>query len=284
MILIADSGATKTTWVLLDAHKNQVGEYSTMGFSPIFHTEKDIVTALNHSSELTEVALQIQELRYFGAGCSSEERNARIMNATQRVFPNARIFVEHDLLGAAIATCGNAAGIACILGTGSNSCFFDGQKVHEVVPSLDFILSDEGSGTRLGIELLRQFMYKRLPQNIHDAFNATYHVDKEIILRKVYSEPHPKGFLSSFAKFLYEHKIDASIRALIAKCFDDFFEYRVKCYANYDQYPTHFVGSIAHYFSDILEECAEQQGVVMGKVIQAPIHGLVDFFRQERVE
>jgi glucosamine kinase len=278
MLLIADSGATKTSWALVDAQKQIVGEYSTMGFSPIFHSKTDITNALNGNGDLMMWALQITQVRYFGAGCSSPERNAKIHDALKQVFSHAHIFIEHDLLGAAIATCGNNAGIACILGTGSNSCYFDGTELHEVVPSLDFILSDEGSGTKLGMELIRQYMYNRLPEDLHNELLNTYHLDKEMVLRKVYSESHPKAFLSSFAKFMHTHKENPAIQEIVLNCFDEFLDYRVTCYPNYRQIPVHFVGSIAHYFADMLVIATQKRQIQLGKIIQAPIYGLVEHF------
>lgn len=278
MLLIADSGATKTSWVLLNSEKQIVGEYSTMGFSPLFHSEAAITNALNGNSDLIMWALQVTEVRYFGAGCSSPERNEKIYNALKQVFFHAHIFIEHDLLGAAIATCGNEAGIACILGTGSNSCYFDGTQLHEVVPSLDFILSDEGSGTKLGMELIRQYMYNRLPEDLHSELYNTYHLDKEMVLRKVYSESHPKAFLSSFAKFMYTHKENPAIQQIVLSCFDEFLDYRVTCYPNYRQVPVHFVGSIAHYFADMLAIVTQKRQIQLGKIIQAPIYGLIEHF------
>lgn len=276
MLLIADSGATKTSWVLLNDQRQIVEEYNTMGFSPIFHTTNDIVTALNGNGDLMMWALQVSEVRYFGAGCSSAERNAKIHHALHQVFSNAHTYVEHDLLGAAIATCGSSAGIACILGTGSNSCYFDGQQVHELIPSLDFILSDEGSGTKLGMELIRQYMYQRLPNDLHLELQQTYQLDKEMVLRKVYSEKHPKAFLSSFAKFMHIHRRHTAIEAIVLRCFDEFLDYRVTCYPQYRQVPVHFVGSIAHYFADQLHTATQQRGMQLGKIIQAPIYGLVE--------
>lgn len=283
MLLIADSGATKTAWVLLDKSKQKVGQYTTMGFSPMFHDSTIITQAILKEKQLTKYAQVVEEIQYFGAGCSSAARCTVIEQALWSVFPKAIISVEHDLLASAIATCGNDKGIACILGTGSNSCYYDGttKTLSEEIPSLDYILGDEGSGSWLGKKLVTNFLYKRLPIELTHQFQKKYpQINKEFILKRVYKEAHPKVFLASLTPFLYEHKTNAYIHQFLLDAFLEFVTIHVCIFPNHTQVPIHFVGSISHYFQEELQEVITQKKLLMGKVIKDPIYGLVDYFQK----
>lgn len=279
MIIIADSGATKTNWVLADTKtQNILGEYETIGFSPMFCTEEQVLTALHANIALHGYAGRIEHVYFFGAGCSSEERCAKMQHIFAKFFTKAEIWVNHDMLGAAIALCHNQPGMACILGTGSNSVYYDGKTLFEETPALDYILGDEGSGTHIGKMLLRLYLYKRLPADLQLDFTALYEVNKEIVLAKVYKELNPKRYLASFAHFAGKHIEHPFIEKLVYDCFTEFLEYHVCIYPQSKQVSVNFAGSVAHYFSKILEKVVEDKGLKVGRIVQKPIYELLNYY------
>ncbi|HRI27029.1 MAG TPA: hypothetical protein PK239_07770 [Chitinophagales bacterium] len=283
MLLIADSGATKTNWILANTDtQNIVGEYETIGFSPLFCTEEQVLEALRNNQALAAYAHIIDNLYFFGAGCSSEERCAKMRNIFTKFFTRANILVDHDMLGAAIALCHNNPGIACILGTGSNSVFYDGKNLYEETPALDFILGDEGSGTHLGKMIVRLYLYKRLPADLHADFAATYEVNKEIVLQKVYKEMNPKRYLASFARFAGKHEQHPFMRKLVYDCFAEFLTYHVCIYPQSSYAPVHFAGSVAHYFDEILQSAVTDKQLIMGRIIQKPIYELLNYYLKNK--
>lgn len=283
MLLVADSGASKTAWILSD-NDGYPREFSTMGFTPMFHSEQDILIALGGNSGLSEWADRVSVVRYFGSGCSSEDRIAKVQNALQKFFPNAAVYVEHDLLGSVLATCGHASGISCILGTGSNACFYDGQTIHEEVPSLDYVLGDEGSGAYFGKKLITKFLYKQLPTDLHDAFYAQYHIDKETALNRVYRMPNAKTWLAGFSQFLREHLTHPYVANFIFEGIDEFVQTRILIFPNCRQVPVHFVGSIAFHFQTILQSVCEKHQLTIGKIIKEPIYELTDYIKSQEIK
>ena len=180
MLLVADSGSTKCDWVFTDGSEKR-STYHTMGFNPFFHPTDLIESEIRKNTELSALASQVQHVFFYGAGASHPSRNAVIEEALKRVFTHAEITVDHDLTGAVYATCGDEPGIACIMGTGSNSCYFDGQDIYEEVPALGYVLGDEAGGTFYGKELLRMFLYHELPEKIHQGLIDRYQLTKESI-------------------------------------------------------------------------------------------------------
>lgn len=279
MILIADSGATKAEWVAIHPdHDTEV--FETPGFNPYFSDtefienviEKDLVPFLETS--------HINEIYFYGAGCSTIAKCTIVENALIKEFPNAHVEIYHDLLGAARALLGNSEGIACILGTGSNSCYYDGENVVENISSLGYLFGDEGSGAYLGKTFLRDYLKGYTPKNIRKAFFDRYGFSLENILDAVYNQTHPNRFLASFAEFIGEHRENSYIRKIIEKNFDDFFKQQVTRYSSYRDVPVSVVGSVGYHFSDILKEVAANHDVKTGKIDKSPIAGLVDYHRE----
>jgi hypothetical protein len=200
-----------------------------------------------------------------------------ICRGLQGVFTNANIVVEHDLLGSAMATYDGEPCISCILGTGSNSCFFDGQSVYEEVPSLAYILGDEGSGSYFGKILLREYFYKKLPGDLLSAFEKEFQLTKEEVLQKVYREPNPNTYLAGFMRFIAVFRDHPHVKSWIIAGIREFIGIHVKCFANWQKVPVHFVGSIGHIFIDSLKEAARLEGLRLGRVIQKPIEGLAEY-------
>lgn len=277
MILIADSGSTKTDWVAFGADR-KIHEFTTSGFNPLFNSTESIITELKRNVPLSEIREKISAVYFFGAGCSSTDRNKIVFDALTAHFPYAISFVEHDMLGCALAVCDSNPGLACILGTGSNICFFDGHHISDTRHGLGYVLGDEGSGSYFGKKLLSRYLYGLMPQDIETAFTREFNLTKEDIIRKTYKEPNPNVFLASFARFLSDHPGHHFIRDLVHSGFTEFFETNVLSYPESRNHPVHFVGSIAHFFADILNQVAEEKNIELGKIIRKPITGLTDYF------
>ena len=276
MILVADSGSTKCDWVLLDG-ENRVAELSTMGFNPFYHDVDFIVDALRKEAVFVSNSQNVSAIHFYGAGCSSPERNETIEEALTAVFARAKIHVGHDVLGAAIAACQGKTGIACILGTGSNSCYFDGNKTSEVLPSLGYILGDEGSGAWFGKQLLTDYLYKEsIPSALKNEL-LSKGFEKSSILENVYMKPHANVYLASFMKIIANHRETEYVQNLIGSGMKAFLERHVCCFDNYKEVPTSFVGSVAFHFQDILKIECDKLGIQFGNVVQKPIDGLVAF-------
>jgi N-acetylglucosamine kinase-like BadF-type ATPase len=280
MLLVVDSGSTKADWKL--SHKGEViGDFNSMGFNPFFHDTQTVVDELSANKPLMKYANDIERIYFFGAGCSHPSRNIIVEKGLKIVFPNARVFVGHDLDACAYATCGDEAGIACILGTGSNSCYFDGVKVHEFNHGLGYIIGDEGSGSYFGKKLLAYFLYKVLPPDIRDDFEKTYKVTKENIIENVYHKPAVNVYLASFSTFLSKHRNHPYFKNLVLKGFGEFMDVNVCNIPGYSNVPVHFVGSLAFYFSDIIKEAADMRGIEVGNIIQKPIDNLMHYFLEK---
>ena len=188
--------------------------------------------------------------------------------------------VSHDLDGAALATYNGEPHIAAILGTGSNSCFFDGEKIYEEVPALAYILGDESSGSYYGKRLLADYLYRRMPRHLYDEFKATYNLTKDIVMTNVYMRPHANVYLASFMRFCSSHRDEPYIRNMIRKGMREYLETHIACYDNHREVPVNFVGSIAHYFEDVLRNVAGEMGIRVGHIVKKPIHGLVDYHKK----
>lgn len=274
MIVVADSGSTKCDWVFINNEKEMI-KTATMGFNPFFHSDELIESKLRENEVIAELKSQTKEVYFYGAGCSSVERNNTVEKSLRLIFNEAQIIqVDHDLTGAALATAQSNIGITCIIGTGSNSCFFDGQKVHESVPALGYILGDEGSGSYFGKQLLAKYLYKKLPADLHRAFEEKYDISKEIIFANVYNKANPNVYLASFMKFISEHRDHPFFKEMIYKGLASFINIHVWCYENFREVPVHFVGSIAYYFRDVLEEVARNHRFTIGNIEKRPVEPL----------
>jgi glucosamine kinase len=280
MILVADSGSSKTDW-LLDNPGGTPTEYRTDGLNPYFLTEKEIAKKLHEQLPgLTAISHQITEIYFFGAGCSSPDRHEMVSNALSQVFPKAFVSVDSDLLGSAYATCGHDKGICCVLGTGSNISFFDGENVAEGKHGLGYVLGDEGSGSWLGKILVTDYMYGTMPANIAASFHETYQLDKAAIIKNVYQQPRANSYLASFAKFINGIQQTEYAQKVLNDSFIEFIESNIKSYPEYHQYKCHFVGSIAYHFSDELKAQCAKYHIKVGKIIQKPIDELLKFILQ----
>ncbi|MEM7792166.1 MAG: hypothetical protein AAF546_12245 [Verrucomicrobiota bacterium] len=280
MLLIADSGSTKANWHLVYGPlKNE--RFETMGYSPHYLSTEQIEASLRKDllPEMGDRIELVTKIYFYGTGCSSEQDVATVFNAIQPCFPKAEIFVDHDLLASARATCGRSAGIACILGTGSNSCLFDGTHVTDNLPSLGFMLGDEGSGGDLGRRLAKAYYYREMPEELAKAFHEKYDgLTKNQLIHKVYTEEDmPSRYMASFSKFLGEHLEHPYIRNLIAGSFGEFLDRQVLKYPSAHEDPIHFIGSIAHFFQEILLECLKERQMTIGEIIRNPMERLINY-------
>lgn len=275
MLLIADSGSTKCDWRLVDEDKSY-RDFKSIGINPYFHDEEVIEAELKKVEPLIENADKITAVFFYGAGCSSTELKRIVDRGLGRIFEKAQIYVDHDLVAAAFAVYEDEPCIACILGTGSNSCHFDGDIVREEVPALAYILGDEGSGSYFGKKLLTDFLYKKLPENIHQALIDEFDLNKNTIMDRVYRMPHANVYLASFMRFISSFRSEPYVRAMIREGLEKFIDIHVKCFRDAGKVKTHFVGSVAHYQEDILREVAAEKGIVVGNIINQPIKGLYE--------
>lgn len=277
MMLVADSGSTKTDWVAAMPSGDRKN-FHTAGFNPFFHDYDFVISALKADTGLTGISSLVTKIYFFGSGCSSPDRIEQIRKPLADFFTNADVVVEHDMLGCALSVCEGKPGIACILGTGSNTCLFDGKSLAPVRHGLGYVLGDEGSGSYFGRKLLSAFTYKILPADLQSAFAEKYALTKEDIIDRVYKKPGPNVWMASHAPFLSSHISHPYIQELIRKGFSEFFETNVKSYSESSELPVHFTGSIAWTFREILASVAGEYGVKLGNVIQKPVNGLADYF------
>jgi len=274
-ILIADSGATKTDWCLTYGGEI-VQRFSTKGISPVYQTEEEIAEEIRlHAYPLLK-GKKVQSIHFYGSGCIPE-KIVFVKNAIYRSFPIDAICIYSDLMAAAHSLCRHNAGIACILGTGSNSCEWDGYNMVKQVSPLGFILGDEGSGAVLGKQLVSDALKNQLSEGLKEKLLAEYDLDQATIIDKVYRQPFPSRFLATLAPFLWKHIEEQSIRRIVERSFSDFFERNVMQY-NYQKNKVNFVGSIAWYFSGVLRKVAEEKKIKIGKIEQSPMEGLIKFY------
>lgn len=278
MILVADSGSTKTDWRLIDGSKNNQVSFNTLGFNPYFINEEGIIKALS-SSTLSAYKKNISAIYFYGAGCSSEAKSNIVKTALQTFFnATPTVFVAHDLLAAARAVSNKNASLVAILGTGANTCFYDGTDIVENIPALGYLLGDEGSGAHLGLNFIKKYLHHAFSADINAAFQKKYPTyTLNTILDAVYKQSLPNRFLAQFSHFILSHKENNAIQELILSCFTAFFEQYIIRYPNYQNYSLNLVGSVAYHYQDFIKQVAANYGVIIEKIVKQPIDGLVDY-------
>lgn len=274
MLLIVESGSTKADWMLI--REGSTVPYSTKGFNPFFHGKEDILLELNDHLELDLVKDQVTEIYFYGAGCSSTELNAKIEAGLSAFFVNAKIKVGHDLLACALSLYEGKPLIASIIGTGSNSCFYDGVKLKEEIPALGYILGDEGSGSYFGKRILADYLYHRLPDVMMKEL-SNQGLTKEKVIEHVYMKSDANVYIASFMPVLIKNKDLDYSQKLIKKGLKEFIDIHVKCFKNYKDAQVSFVGSVASLLKDELKEVCAAEGVQFGKVVRRPLENLVKY-------
>ncbi|KUJ50399.1 BadF/BadG/BcrA/BcrD ATPase family protein [Chryseobacterium sp. JAH] len=277
MIAIVDSGSTKSDWVILDEFKNVFLKTETIGFNPNFISRELIVPEIEKNTSLTSVKNSITKIYFYGSGCGVKQNCDTVEQEVGRVFINAKITVREDLAAAAYAAYNGKPAIVCIMGTGSNSCYFDGENLKIKLPSLGILIGDEGSGSAIGKQLVRRFFMQKLPQDLHAEFEETYHLTVEEALKNMYHSTRPNAFLADFNKFVVERKDHPYFIQMVSEEMKNFFEYQVLPYEESKESEINFIGSIAYYYENILRSVASELQLNVGQVVQKPIESLVNY-------
>lgn len=275
-ILLADSGATKCEWCVVDKGKVKKTVF-TLGISPYF-LNTDQIEELIRRDLFPEISrYKLEAIYYYGTGCKNPANRKSVQKAIQRVFPGQPVEVNHDLMGAARAVCQRGKGIACILGTGSNSCYYDGKKIVKNSPGLGYVLGDEGSGAYLGKKVIQYYLYKTFDEELAYRFEDKFKMKDVDILDRVYKQPLPNRFLASFTLFLADNRGHYMIENIIEDGLNDFFFQHVIKYKESWNYPIHFVGGVAFGFRDVVSDLCSSYELELGKILQHPIEGLIQY-------
>ncbi|WP_372755787.1 ATPase [Labilibaculum sp.] len=272
MIAIAESGSTKTDWVLLNKGSVSLRQ-QTLGINPYHQNTSSIIKIISSLEGFDSV----HQIFFYGAGCATDDKKLLIKNALLKQFPKATSEINSDILAAARSVCGNQKGIACIMGTGSNSCLYDGKNILHNVSPLGYILGDEGSGAVMGKKLIADILKNIAPEDLKNSFYQKYDLKYADIINKVYKEEAPSRFLAQFTVFLSEHLQHPYISKLVTDSFTEFFERNIKQYEHYNKLPIHFIGSIAFYFKNELEFAANKSNLSLGKITKSPLEGLIHY-------
>ncbi|MBN8834953.1 MAG: N-acetylglucosamine kinase [Niastella sp. SCN 39-18] len=279
-ILIADSGSTKTEWCLLEDNKKK--KFITAGLSPYFVSAgqaKQIIEQDVYAKIKNKLPAAVY---FYGTGCSNPVNVKMLNGVLKQVFPKAKIQVDHDLMGAARSLCGHSKGIACILGTGSNSSYYNGKIIVKNSPGLGYVLGDEGSGAYLGKKVIQHYLYKTFDEDLIDRFNEKYKLTASEILDAVYKKPFPNRYLASFTLFLTENRGHYMIENIIEDGFHDFFFNHIYKYRESWTLPIHFTGSVAYGFKDVLKEMCASFELQLGTVSKNPMEGLIQYHRLKK--
>ena len=279
MILIADGGSTKADWIAINNNKEEVFRVRTLGLNPAVVSEDELKNRIINMFQLINIKNEVSEIHFYGAGCGTPKPSKILEDVLQSIFANASINVSEDMLAAVYAASGKTPALVCILGTGSNSCYFDGENVQMKTASLGYVLMDEASGNYFGKLLIREYYYHKMPKAMAEKFEKEFNLDADFIKQNIYRMPNPNMYLASFAKFMFEFKEEKYIKRIIKRGFHEFFKYRILPFEKDTNTPLYFIGSIAFYFRDILEKVAKKYDLKVTDVIQRPIDNLLEYHR-----
>ena len=274
MRLIIDAGSTKMGWILMEGTEVKA-HFVTKGFNPNYSDRQDLIETCQSASLPDE----IQSVHYYGTGCGNEQNCQIVKEVFQNHFSDAKIYVTHDLMAVCHAVLGHDKGIACILGTGSNSCVYDGIDIVEKAVSLGYLVGDEGSGMHIGREVVRACFYGFMPEELRQQFDATYRLELKDFIQRLYHDEQPSKYLASFAKFAGEHQNEPFIHDLVKGCFKAFIEAFVLRFEGCKEMKISFIGSVAYHFKDILRECLAVDGFMLGEIMQTPAEGLIRYYQ-----
>ncbi len=275
--LIADSGATKAEWCLLKNGRKKT--LFTQGISPYFLNTEQIYQLLEKELKPRLRKEEIHEIYYYGTGCANPLNARSVKKALSKSFSGAKVEVTHDLMGAARALCGRDKGVACILGTGANSCYYNGKKILKNSPGLGYVLGDEGSGAYLGKKVIQYYLYGTFDDELRGRFDLTYTTNASEILENVYKKPLPNRYLAGFARFLADNRGHYMIENIIEDGLNDFFFTHLCKYREAWSLPIHFAGSIAFGFKDVLQQLCNSYEFELGRVMKNPMEGLIEYHR-----
>jgi N-acetylglucosamine kinase-like BadF-type ATPase len=278
MKLLVDSGSTKADWISIDETGKILFTTQTLGLNPEVLVKEEIISRLNDRFDLSLNRENISHLFFYGAGCGTDRMKDFLHGVFKEYFPNAAIVVHEDTYAAVYATTPkNEKAIVCILGTGSNCSYFDGNVLHQKVQSLGYIAMDDCSGNQFGRQLIRDYYFGKMPSDLAKKFEKTYDLDADVIKHNLYKEPNPNAYMATFAKFLIQNKDDEYCQKLVRKDMQVFVDNYITQYENCKEVPIHFIGSIAFYLKEELKEVLEFNGLTIGNVLRRPIDGLIQF-------
>jgi len=275
MILIADSGSTKTTWSIIDDGKEFL-RFSTEGYNPYFVSNEYIVNSIKHSIDRKITKMKFKTIHFYGAGCDGVQANI-VAEALKQIFDKAEVLVHLDLLAAARGVLGRESGFVAILGTGTNTCLYNGEEITHNIDSLGFILGDEGSGAYLGKKVLSDYLRENMPVAVKQRFEQSYQTSSQEIIQNIYKLPLANRYCATYSRFL--HSDCAYSVSVLKTAFRKFFSDLVVLYPGYEQYKFNCIGSVGFVFKSILKEVAQEFGIKVGKVLKSPIDGLIEYHR-----
>ena len=281
MKLLVDSGATKADWIALDENGERLFTTQTLGLSPEVIGKEEALERLKARFDIYNNRNEVSSLYFYGAGCGTDRMKNFMKNEVfQEFFPNAEITVKEDTYAAAYATNPtNEKSIVCILGTGSNCSYFDGEELHQKVQSLGYIAIDDCSGNRFGRDLIRGYYFNKMPKELAEKFEKEYDLDPDVIKHNLYKEPNPNAYLATFAKFLIQNKDNSFIKEIITNAMQVFVDNYILQYEDANDVPVHFVGSIAFYLKAELKEVLAKNNLKIGNVLRRPIDGLIEYHK-----
>lgn len=279
MILIADGGSTKADWILLDRTGEQLMKTRTGGLNPAVFPKELLVKRIHENAELDKWKAKVSEVYFYGAGCGTERPRLILKRVFEEFFTEAKVEVKEDTYAASYAVTIDEPCLVCILGTGSNSCYFDGNDIREGLPSLGYVVMDEASGNYFGKKLLRDYFYKKMPSALAKKFEEQFNLDADEIKKNIYKEESPNAYLAHFAEFIFKNERNIYFNKVLTKGIKDFFQNRVLPFEVGKDVPVRFVGSIAHFASDIIKDVAHYYLVNVDKIVQRPIDGLINYHK-----
>ena len=283
MILITDGGSTKCDWILLDQSGEVILKTITKGLNPAVVPEENVRDRILANQDLQPYVNKVTVVDFYGAGCGTKTPIMMLTKILTEIFPLAKVSVNEDMVAAVYAAT-TKPGIVCILGTGSNSCYFDGANVYNGIESLGYSLMDEASGNYFGKRLIRDYFYKKMPTQLAQEFEKRFNLDPDEIKNHLYKRHNPNMYLASFAEFIFTSKeVNGYFYKLITEGMLKFIEYRILCFKESQNVPIHFIGSIAHFSEDIIKDCMKPYNLELGNIIRRPIDGLIDYYRQNKL-
>ncbi len=281
MILLADGGSTKCDWILLNEEGEQVFKTRTLGLNPAVFKKSVLEERLHDNTEIKSYLDKITRVHFYGAGCGTPKPTAILEGVFEEYFTNTtEIVVKEDMVAAVYAVT-TEPGIVCILGTGSNSCYFDGDDIHMSLDSLGYILMDEASGNYFGKRLIRDYYYKRMPQDVSTEFGKRYDLSADSIKMNLYQKENPNSYLAHFAEFIFTSERNGYFYKIITEGIQEFIETRVLGFPEAQNVPVHFIGSIAHFSEDIIRAAVWPYNITIGNIVQRPIDGIIDYYRNQ---
>jgi len=271
MILIADSGSTKTNWIALDSNGDTFFKIDTKGLNPAVFSKETLHNRITSKKELNEIKNKIEKIYFYGAGCGTKTARAYLKNVFNAIFKNADISIYEDTLAAVKSLQTNTPGIVCILGTGSNCSYFDGENTHQKVISLGYIVMDDASGNYYGKQLIRDYYFNKMPKEFSEKFETTYNLSADIIKERLYKSDNPNTYLAQIGRFLIENKKNEYAQKVIKKGLRLFVENQILQFDESKNIPVYFVGSIAHFLQEEIIAVLDEYHLKLGKIVRHPI-------------